>query len=276
VYPFRAAVIAALAVLALGLTAQAQPGAPAQPPRGYLGVLLTPAPDGVVVQEVTPDSPAAKSGLKTGDRVIKLGSEDVRDVEKFLQAVGAKKPGDKLALGVMRDGKEQKLSVTLGEWPARTARASPTPGGGRHPGFLGVQMQEMTPEMKDRLKVEADAGVVVTEVVPDSPAAKAGLKRDDVITAVNSQAVKSPMDLHNAIQTAGPGKDVTLQVAHGKEKRSLKATLGEGAPGFFPMPGDNRLPPMDVGPMFDQSHRIRDLERRIDDLESRLRKLEKK
>jgi serine protease Do len=275
-HPYRAAAITALAVLALGLTTQAQPGAPAQPQRGYLGVLLTPAPDGVVVQEVTPDSPAAKSGLKTGDRVVKLGNDDVRDVEKFLQAVGAKKPGDKLALSVMRDRKEQNLTVTLGNWPARTTRASPMPAGGRHPGFLGVQMQEMTPEMKDRLKVEADAGVVVTEVVPDSPAAKAGLKRDDVITTIDGHGVKAPMDLHNAIQTAGAGKDVTLQVAHGKDKRTLKATLGEGTPGYFPMPGDNRLPPMDVGPMFDQSHRIRDLERRIDDLESRLRKLEKK
>jgi S1-C subfamily serine protease len=283
--PIRAAVIAALAVLAVGLTAQAQPGAPAPAPtpqHGYLGVMLVPARDagaGIVVQEVTPDSPAAKSGLKSGDRVVKLGSDEVRDVGKFLQTVGTKKPGEKLTLGVMRDGKEQNLTVTLGEWPARTARAFPAPPGGLHPAFIGVQMQDLTPELKDRLKVQADAGAVITDVVPDSPAAKAGLKRDDVITAVDSRPVNGPTDLQGAIQTAVAGKEITLQVARGKEKLSIKATPREGqpgAPGFFPVPGDNRRPPTDIGPMGDPNQRIRELERRIDDLENRLRKLEKK
>src|SRR5207244_2180761 len=95
----------------------------------------------------------------------------------------------------------------------------------------GVQMQDLTPELKDRLKVQADAGAVVTDVVPDSPAAKAGLKRDDVITAVDSRPVKNPMDLQGAIQTAGAGKEITLQVARGNEKLSVKATPREGVPG---------------------------------------------
>jgi len=278
-YLFRTGVPAVLLLVAAGLVASAQPPRDTDAPRGFLGILLGPAEQGaqgVLVRDVTPDSPAAKAGLKRGDRIVKLDDEDVRDVEKFLRTLAGKKPGDKLNLGIVRDGKEQSVAATVGERPAREAPAVPDAPGSRRPAFLGVQTQQLTPELKQRLNVEADAGVVVTEVVPSSPAATAGLKRDDVITAVNDQAVRSAADLRDAVQKAGPGKDVTLQVARGKEKQSLKATLREGNFGFFLTPGDDRFPTVDVESMFDQSRRIRELEQRVEELEKRLRERNKK
>jgi serine protease Do len=266
-------------LLTVGIMADAQPKEVPQPPRGHLGVVIAPSEEGglgIVVREVAPDSPAAKAGLKKGDRITKLANEEVRDVEKFLQAVAAKKPGDQLELGVLRDGKEENVAVTLGERPAPESIASPGLPGVRRPAFLGVQTMPLTPELKQRLSVDVDAGAVVTEVVSSSPAEKAGLKRDDVITTIDNRPVKTPIELRDAVQQAGPGKEVAIQLARGKEIMTIKAILREGALGYFLTPGEERFPTVDVESMFDQGRRIRELERRIEDLEKRLRELEKK
>lgn len=277
--PFRSGVTAVLLLLTVSLVVGAQAESEAKPPRSYLGVLVGPAEEGskgIRLQEVTPEGPAAKAGLKKGDQIVKFGNEVIQDVEMFLRTVAAKKPGDRLTLGVIRDGKEHSLTVTLGERPGREAPALPSLGGLRRPAFLGVQTQPLTSELKEQLKVEAETGAVVTEVVPNSPAAKAGLKRDDVITAIDDQPVKDPTHLREAVQKAGPGKDVTLHVVRGKENLSVKATLRQGAFGLFLTPGEERFPTVDVESMFDQSRRIRELERRIKELDKRLRELEKK
>jgi S1-C subfamily serine protease len=275
----RAGVLALFVFVTGGLVVWAHAVSEPPTPHAYLGVLVSPAEEGgkgIVVREVTPESPAARSGLKKGDRVVKLDDEPVSDAEKFSKAIASRKPGDKLRLGVVRDGKEQSLTVTLAERPSREAPAVPSLPGVRRPAFLGVQTHPMTPEWKERSHVEVEAGAVVTEVVANSPAAKAGLKRDDVITAVDDQPVKTPIDLRDAVQRAGPGKEVALQVVRGKEKLSVKATLREGAFGFFLTPGEERFPTVDVESMLDQGRRIRELEQRVEQLEKRLRELEKK
>ena len=278
-YPLRLVLIAVLLFLSTGLAAWAEPQERADRPRGYLGVQIGPAEEGrtgIVVGEVTPGSPAAKAGLKNGDHIVKLGNQEVRDVEQFLQSVAMKKPGEKVTLGILRNDKEQNLTVTLGKRPSREAPAFPDlPRFGRQV-FLGVQMQNLTPELKKRLKVGTDTGAQVSEIMPNSPAAQAGLRPDDVITGIDNQPVTSPEDLQEAIRKAVPGKKVALQVVRGEEKLTIKATLRESPFGFFPMPGVERFPKIDVEPMLDPDRRIRELKRRIEELEKRIRKLEKK
>jgi S1-C subfamily serine protease len=271
------AILAALGI-ALGLTvpAAAQPaGAPA-----YLGVMLAPGEEGkagVVIREVTPGSPAEKAGMKAGDRVAKVGDHEVKDVDAFMKAVSTHKPGDKLALTVERDGKEQTLTATLGERPAATARPDqPMPVPQRAPAFLGVQMAPLTPELRTQLKVNADAGAVIAEVVPGSPAEKAGLKRDDVVTAANDRPVRSPEDLREAVQQTGAGHELALAVSRGGEKVTVKASPQAGTVGYFLTPGDERSPSVDVGSMIDQGRRIRELERRVAELEKRLQDLDRR
>jgi C-terminal processing protease CtpA/Prc len=277
IYPVRSG-MACLVLLALGLIVGAQPAVEKITQRGFLGVMVSSASEGqtgVMVSDVTPGSPAAQFGLKKGDRIFKFANEEARDVERFLPLVAAKKPGEKIALDIVRDGKDEKLTVTLGEWPAREATSPNLPSAHR-PAFLRVQAQAVTPKLKKRLNSEVDAGAVVTEVVPNSPAAKAGLQRDDVITALDDQPVRTPSELRDAVQKAGPGKEVAIQVVRGKERRSLKATLREGAIGYFLTPGEERFPTVDVESMLDQSRRIGELERRVEELEKRLGELEKK
>lgn len=276
----RSGVVAMLVLLIACVVVAAQPGTAPEPPRAHLGVLLGPADEGasgIVVQEVTPDSPAAKAGLKKGDRIVKLDDQEIQNAETFFGAVKPKKPGDKVKLGFVRDGKEQTLTATLAERPAPGAPGLPgLPGPARRPAFLGVHTQPLTPDLKKRLNVEVESGAVVTAIVPNSPAAKAGLKRDDVISDVDDKPMKAPQDLRDAIQKAGPGKELAIGVIRGKEKLTVKAKLREGTARDF-LPSEEAWDKAAGGDVIrDQSRRIRELERRIEELEKRLRTLEKK
>jgi S1-C subfamily serine protease len=261
----------------------AQPGPPGQ--RAFLGVAVKPATDsgdGVAIEEVMPDSPAAKAGLKQGDVVTKLDGKDVPDVSDFLRAVGARKPGDALEVQLRRGDKEQTLKATLGQRPAPGGPAAPLPmlpGDLKElirPAFLGVQVEDLTPELRKQLKVKAEVGAVVKEVAPNSPAAAAGLQRDDVITAVDGQAVKDPADLRAAVQKAGSGKDIMLHIQRGSEQKDVRASLkaGPGLGGVLPRAPDGKAP-FDIESLWDQTGKVRQLERRIEALEKRLNALEK-
>lgn len=274
-----------LVLLLFSSAGWAQEGKAEKAAHPYLGILVSPAEggeSGIVVREVTADSPAAKAGLKSGDRIIKIEDQEVQDVERFLKTVASKKPGDKLTLRVVRAGQEQNITATLGERPGTPeppAFGRPDRPGfprGPRPAFLGVQTQPLTPELKQRLQAKTEAGVVVTEVVPNSPAAKAGLKPDDVITAVNDKTIRDPAQLRETIQQIGSGKEVTVQVARGNENLSLKAKLGEGGFGLFRPPGDERFPMLDVESLFATARRVQELERRVEELEKRVRELERK
>jgi S1-C subfamily serine protease len=261
--------------------AQAQP--PARPPRVALGVMVEPTRDadraGLVVRQVEPDSPAAKAGLRAGDTITKVEDKEVKDFEGLVNTLARHKPGDSLTFQVLRDGKEQDLKVTLGERPALLPGPRSEPAE-RRAAFLGVQTQRLTPELRDRLGLGADAGVIVTDVVANTPAAKAGLKPDDVITAVDGKNITDPAQLREAIQRAGAGKQVTLSLVRGKEKQEVKAELQEApsdvglGPRPMPLPG---FPPGEFpGPAFDGQRHVQRLERRIEELEKRVRELEQK
>src|SRR5262249_53918303 len=107
----------------------------------------------------------------------------------------------------------------------------------------------------------------------NSPAEKAGLKRNDVITGINGKGVKSLEDLREGLRKGGAGKEVALQVMRGKEKLTLKATPSEAPGGLRIVPRDGV--PSGIELQFDPERgRIRALERRIEELEKRLKKLE--
>jgi len=264
----RPRLVFTVAVLALaGGTALAWSQPPDRPPRAFLGILAEPAPagaerPGVFVRAVTVDSPAARAGLKPGDEIVKVGDKAMSDFDALVNSLARHKPGDKLTFHVRRDGKEQTVPVTLGERPnplaTAAAREIPT-------AFLGVETQELTPTERARLGVKANAGAVVREVVPGTPAAEAGVKPGDVITSFNGKEVGNPIQLRAAVQQAGAGKEVTLEVARGNETKTLKARLEASPADFF-----SQLPTLREGPEFQR------LQRRVDELERRLRELEAK
>jgi S1-C subfamily serine protease len=285
------ALVAGLALAGLALTlaplrAQAPPQ-PARAPRVFLGVMAEATPagateSGMLVRGVTPDSPADKAGLKPGDVIVKVGDKSVKEPEDLVAAMADRKPGDKVTFRVRRNNKDQDISVTLGERPTRRPGG---PGGQpreRAGGFLGVQTQPLTAEARQRLGVTADHGVVVTDVLANSPADRAGLKTGDVITGAAGHDVTDAAGLREAISTAGAAKELTLNVLRGKEKKEVKARLEEPpVDGLtfpmppFPRPGGPGVRP--GGPsLFEAAEKVQELERRVADLEKRVRDLEQK
>jgi serine protease Do len=274
-----AGLVAAAMIPGLLAAADAPKDGAKAPAKAYLGVMLEPtakdAPQaGAVVREVAPDSPALKAGLKTGDVIVKVGDSAIKDAKAVVDAVTGSKPGANLVLHVMRDGKEQNFQVTLGE--RRVVRIERFPqwrefSGAKTP-WLGAAVQELTPELKEKLGVTVDHGLVVGDVAPNSPAAKAGLKKDDVITAVGDAQVKSYAELRGAIDKLGAGKETTLKVARGKEAVELKTTIGAMPLGFGMRPGFDEEFWKDLPEGFGPE----ELRRRFEELHQRFRELEQK
>src|SRR5437867_1605273 len=89
---------------------------------------------------------------------------------------------------------------------------------------LGVYFQELTPKLASALGVKASNGAVVTEIVPDGPASKSGLQKDDVIVALNGQAIDG-RSLRNAVGSMTPGSTINLKVLRGSAERNYSITL---------------------------------------------------
>jgi serine protease Do len=201
--------------------------------RGYLGVGaqdLTPAlaeslglkaKRGALVSDVQPDSPASKGGLKNGDVITSVNGQPIEDANKLTFSIGAISPGTKLDLEVVRDGKTEKVNITTGERPANVARggrdgrrnADPEELAQNDEGVLnGVSVDDIAPQMRNQLNLPARLkGAVITNVEPDSAAAKAGLKPGDVILEINKQPVTSAQDAVD-LSTKAEGKKTLLRL----------------------------------------------------------------
>ncbi len=196
--------------------------------RAYLGVLIQPvsqplaeqfkikAHQGVLVTEVRPDTPAAKAGLKAGDVILKFAGQAVTTPRELQGSVEMQKIGSSDPVLVLRDGKQMTLSVTCREMPASfTEVNNKSPEIGKAPshfGKLGLQVEDLTPQVAEHLGVKVDHGVAITDVQSGSPADMAGLATGMVITEVNRQAVKTVDDFRKALDARPLDKGVLLLV----------------------------------------------------------------
>ncbi|HLU66696.1 MAG TPA: PDZ domain-containing protein, partial [Kofleriaceae bacterium] len=94
-------------------------------------------------------------------------------------------------------------------------------------GWLGVTIQDVTRELKEALGLSTDRGVLIGDVVDGSPAARAGLRRGDVVVKIGTRATPRSSDLRNAIASAGAGKRVELEVVRGGKRQTVPVVLGE-------------------------------------------------
>jgi S1-C subfamily serine protease len=254
--------------------------------RPYLGLVAEAADkdaasNGVTVHSVAPQGPAAKAGLKGSDRIVMTDGKEVKSFDDLKKVLANHKPGDPVALKVMRDGQEQTITVTLGEAPESQKGAEPqAPPSGP---YLGVLMQPLTPELKEQMGLTMDKGVVVTHVVPASPAAKAGLADKDVITHFGDAAVNTPQELREAVRKAGVGHEVILKVIRGQKSMEFTARLQDAPTGTAGLPG--WVPGMPEGfekfngqfqPFFSGMEKVPALEKKVQELENRVRELEQK
>ncbi|MGR7996730.1 DegQ family serine endoprotease [Xanthobacter sp. ZOL 2024] len=151
-------------------------------------------PTGALVREVTPGSPAAKAGLKSGDLIVAVEGQGVEDPESLNYRLATRPIGSRAALGLNRSGKTESVVVVLEsapEVPAREALELRS----RSP-FSGATIVNLSPAVAEELRVDDGAkGVVIFDVAEGSPAAMAGFKAGDVVAEVNGQKIVRTADL---------------------------------------------------------------------------------
>jgi serine protease Do len=167
---------------------------------------------GAVITQVEPDSPAAKAGLKVGDVITSLNGAVVSDAGQLQVEVGEKQPGTTIRLGVVRDGKDLEIPVTLESMGSREgARESATEENGKPRWGLGLA--DLTPELREEAGAGPNVhGAVIERVVPGSAADNAGLEHGDIIIEVNRHPVQSAADVQRELARVPQGQDALVLV----------------------------------------------------------------
>ncbi len=190
--------------------------------RGWLGVVIqgvTPAiaeslgmdeARGALVANVSSDGPAERAGIQIGDVIVEFNNQRVKESNDLPIIVARTPVGKKVGVTVLRDGRDVKLSVTIGELKDEEVLASSKGKGG-----LGLTVQRVTPQIAESLGLGRAEGVVITMVEPGSPAEEAGLRRGDVILEIDRKSTLKLSDYQKAVTRIKKGKGVLFLVRRG-------------------------------------------------------------
>lgn len=218
---------------------------------------------GVGVTRIIKDSPAEKAGLRKDDVILRIEGESVNSVRKLNRLVSEMAPDHSVKVTVSRGGAETDITATIGKrnnsslvqdfmpggsklfkWEGTEPRVwkweSPLMGRGDladnngdltfmlgNARRIGVSTMELTKQLADYFGIADGKGVLVTAVTDDGPAAKAGVRAGDVITAIDGETVDSPGDISRVINRKKEG-EVTLTVIRNKAQQTIRVTPKEG------------------------------------------------
>jgi serine protease Do len=199
----------------------------------YLGLLLTDVkdlddaqkaklgkslpPHGAVVQELTPGGPAGRAGMRPGDVITEVNNQKVNGAGDVVDYVSGQNIGAKVTLHYVREGKTAQTQVSLAELPDEDQRQTAEAQG---QGKVGLGLQTLTPDVASSLGLEKGVrGAVVTDVVPGSPAERAGLKPEDVIVEVDHQPIASSDDAAAALHAPAKAGGHLLRVRRASGSR---------------------------------------------------------
>lgn len=216
---------------------------------------------GVLIEDVSQDSPAERAGFKKGDIIVEFDGERVRSARQFTRLVQETVAGRKVPAVALRDGQRTTLTVEPREQSSRffgdldrlrgledfaiarvpptppvpPARPAPAPRAPMSPDFdtfiwnfggtLGITAGDLSPQLAEYFGTKE--GVLVTAVADDSAAARAGVKAGDVVTSVNGTTVDRPSDLRRNIQRLAEGDEFTLGIIRDKKPLTLKGKVEE-------------------------------------------------
>jgi serine protease Do len=173
------------------------------------------ADKGVVVRTIEADAPASRSDLRPFDVITRVDGAPVASDTELQHEILKKKIGQNVELTVWRKGETIKVLVKTGELPNEIARASnesipPTQPKEQDTGKFGLQVQELTKEVAERLHLGVQQGVIVTDVADNSLAAQQDIQREDVITEVDGKPVTNVQSFREALTKADPRRGVLL------------------------------------------------------------------
>jgi serine protease Do len=191
---------------------------------------------GALVADPQNNGPAAKAGIKSGDVIVSVNGDPVKDARELARKIGGLQPDASVKLGLYSDGKEKTVTVELGTMPSeKEARAA----------FRDEDRDSRRGEREQRTDVPrlglslapagsvagaGSEGVVVTDVDPSGPAAERGFKTGDVILEIAGKAVGKPADVRDALRSAhSDGKrTVLMRVKSGDATRFVAVPASRG------------------------------------------------
>ena len=181
---------------------------------------ITGVEKGVVVTTIEPDTPAYKSDLRPADVITEIDGTPVATAQELRRQVLARKIGQTVTLTVWRGGKTLKISVSTGEMPSArpAAPATDRPGQALSEKACGLHLGEVTQAIADRLGLKTLSGALVTGVDPASPAAIAGIQREDVITEVDSKPAPDAAAARKLLESHTGTKAVLLFIERKGQK----------------------------------------------------------
>jgi serine protease Do len=176
-----------------------------------LGLARNPA-ETALVTEVADKSPAAESGIKTGDIIVEFNGKAVPKSHEFPGVIADTVPGQKATLKIFREKKEQLVNIRIGEL---ADESDPNLQSEAKDLELGLRVQRITPETARRLGLNSPKGVLVVEVLPGSPADQVGIEPADVIREVNQRPVGNVREFERATRLGRRGDRILLLVQRG-------------------------------------------------------------
>jgi len=207
----------------------------------------TPSPEhGAYINEVIADSPADSADLRPGDVVIRFGDREILEADDLSRAVRESEKNQPVGIVVVRDGREQRLSVTLRDRPHRHALRMPLPRDRQRIvitqryGRLGVSVINLSSQLREYFKVPEGSGVLVEKVHADTPAEKAGIRAGDVIVTVGDRNIDTARRLRRVLSTYDAGEQIQVELIREGTKRTVTAELDERNTAEFYLPDIDR------------------------------------
>lgn len=203
--------------------------------RGFLGVAIQSlTPDiakafgleedvkGVLVPEVHKDSSADKAGIKPGDIIVEFDGQPVETAKQLQNKVAMLKPGTKVEMTALRNGKRMTFTVELGERPSAGGVAGEKP---RALEKLGLAVGNLTDDLARRFGYQDLSGVIVTAVEPGSIAASAGITQGSLITELNRKKITNTKEFNQAVTEAAEKGSLLMLVKQGKNALYVMITI---------------------------------------------------
>lgn len=195
--------------------------------RGWLGVIIQNVDknlaesfglkkaEGILVSEVQKDSPASGAGLQRDDIILRLNDSPLEDVTDLRNRVALLPPGSKATLDIIREGREKKIQVTIGEQPSGFSSTGKVSKEKETLDKYGLTLQELTQELAEKFDYKEKSGLIISDVQPGSPADFAGLKPGYLVEEIDKTKVQSLGDLKKALGQGGKSGKVLLRVRFG-------------------------------------------------------------